>query len=43
MLILASMITVSCVTGYFLKGYIDALVEKVGEKMLDAIFALALR
>lgn len=41
MLILCSMVTVACVTGYFLKNYADTLVERVSEKILDAIVVLA--
>lgn len=41
MLILCSMVTIACVTGYFLKNYTDTLVERVSEKILDAILVLA--
>jgi len=41
LLLICAMITVACVTGYFLKNYADALVEKVGEKILDALIVLA--
>lgn len=41
MLILCSMVTVVCVTGYFLKNYTDTLVDRIGQKILDAIIVLA--
>lgn len=34
------MITVACVTGYFLKNYADTLLEKIGEKLLYAVAVL---
>ena len=42
MLLLCSMVTIACIVGYFLKNYADVLVDKIGEKILDAFFILAL-
>ncbi len=42
MLLLCSMVTVACLVGYFLKNYAGLLVDKIGEKILDAFFVLAL-
>lgn len=41
MLLLCAMVTVACVTGYFLKNYADTLVDKIGDKILDAIVTIA--
>jgi len=40
MLLLCSMLTVTCLTGYFLKNYSDALVDKITDMILDAAFSL---
>lgn len=39
-MLVGAMVTVACVTGYFLKNYADLLVERLGEKVLDAIAIL---
>ena len=41
MLLLCSMLTVTCLTGYFLKDYAAVLVDKVTDKILEAAFSLA--
>ncbi len=41
MLILCTMVTVACVTGYFLKDYAGTLIDRVTDKILDAIVVLA--
>jgi hypothetical protein len=41
MLLICSMLTVTCLTGYFLKDYAGVLVDKVTDMILDAAFALA--
>ncbi|NNN06467.1 MAG: class III signal peptide-containing protein [Elusimicrobia bacterium] len=42
LLLLCSMVTVACLVGYFLRNYVDVLVDKIGGKILDAVFTLAL-
>lgn len=42
MLLLCTVVTVVCITGYFLKDYADVLMEKIGDKILNAVFVLAL-
>ncbi|MDE2490959.1 MAG: class III signal peptide-containing protein [Elusimicrobia bacterium] len=42
LLLLCSMLTVACLVGYFLKNYIDVLVDHVADRLLDAVFRLAL-
>jgi hypothetical protein len=41
MLLLCSMLTVTCLTAYFLKSYADVLVDKVTDRIVDAAFVLA--
>ena len=41
MLLLCSMLTVTCLTGYFLKDYAGVLVDKVTDRILAAAFSLA--
>ena len=41
MLLLCSVVLVVSLVGYFLKNYEDALVDKIGDKILKAIFILA--
>ena len=41
MLLLCSMVSLVCISGYFLKSYADVLVDRIGEKILDAFFVLA--
>jgi hypothetical protein len=41
MLLLCSMLTITCLTGYFLKNYADVLVDKITDKIMDAFFLLA--
>lgn len=41
MLLLCSMLTITCLTGYFLKGYVGILVDKVTDRIMDAVFTLA--
>lgn len=40
MLLICSMLTVTCLTGYFLKSYSNILVDKVADRILDAAFTL---
>jgi hypothetical protein len=42
MLLLCSMVTMTCLTGFFLKSYTGDFVDKVTEKILEAVFALAM-
>ena len=42
MLLLCTVVTLVCLSGYFLKNYADVLVEKIGDKILNAFFILAL-
>lgn len=39
-MLVGAMVTVAAITGYFLKNYADLLVEKLGEKLLDAVAIL---
>ena len=39
-MLVCAMITVACITGYFLKSYADTLVEKLGERILYALAVL---
>lgn len=41
MLLLCSMLTITCLTAYFLKDYTSVLVDKVTDKIMDAVFILA--
>ena len=41
MLLICSMLTVTCLTGYFLKNYAGVLVDKITDKIMDAVFILA--
>lgn len=40
MLVICSMLTVTCLTGYFLKNYSDTLVDKITDMILNAAFSL---
>ena len=40
MLLICSMLTVTCLTGYFLKDYSDVLVDKVTDMILNAALSL---
>lgn len=42
MLLLCTVVAVIGIVGMFLKNYEGALVDKIGEKILDAFFVLAL-
>jgi hypothetical protein len=42
LLLMCMMVTITCITGYFLRDYADVLVEKVTDKIMDAVFILAL-
>ncbi len=35
------MVTITCITGYFLKNYVDVLADKITDKIMDAFFVLA--
>jgi hypothetical protein len=41
MLLLCSTLMLVCLAGYFLKNYADVLVDRIGERILDAFFILA--
>jgi hypothetical protein len=42
LLLMCMMVTITCITGYFLKNYAGELVDKVTDRILDAVFILAL-
>jgi uncharacterized protein (UPF0333 family) len=42
MLLICAMLTTTCLVGYFLLHYADVLVDKIGERLLDAALAIAL-
>jgi uncharacterized protein (UPF0333 family) len=42
LLLLCSMLTVTCIVGYFLQHYMDRLVNVIGERLLNAMITLAL-
>lgn len=41
MLLLCTVVTLVCLTGLFLKNYADVLLDKIGDKILNAFFVLA--
>jgi|GEM_PF-2185907 len=42
MLLLCSVLMFACLAGYFLQHYADVLVDKVGDRILDAVMVLVL-
>jgi len=40
MLLLCSMLTVTCLTGYFLKNMTSSMVDRLADKILNAAFSL---
>lgn len=40
MLLMCSMVTITCLTAYFLKNYVDVLVDKITDMILGAVFTL---
>jgi uncharacterized protein (UPF0333 family) len=42
LLLLCSMVAISCLVGYFLKNYMNVLVDRISDRLLDAVVRLAL-
>ena len=38
---MCAMVSVACVVGYFLKDYTQTLIDRIGEKILDAVITIA--